>query len=86
MIGAKARARRFAERLANAVDSDTDARISLAFLIAIGRMPLETELDSAHRFIRAQTDTYADKPDGPQRAWIDLCQMLMASNAFLYVE
>jgi hypothetical protein len=29
---------------------------------------------------------YAREPDARQRTWTDLCQMLLASNTFLYVE
>jgi hypothetical protein len=29
---------------------------------------------------------YAKEKDADLRAWADLCQMLFASNAFLYVE
>jgi hypothetical protein len=29
---------------------------------------------------------YVKEKDANDRAWADLCQMLLASNAFLYVE
>ena len=29
---------------------------------------------------------YAKEKDAEARAWADLCQMILASNAFLYVE
>jgi len=37
-------------------------------------------------FLDAQRVVYAKEKDAAERAWADLCQMLLASNAFLYVE
>ena len=34
--------------------------------------------------VDAHSDILKDVTDG--RAWVDLCQMLLAGNAFLYVE
>ena len=33
-----------------------------------------------------QRALYANEKDGEQRTWTDLCQMILAGNAFLYVE
>ena len=32
------------------------------------------------------TGQYATAPQAEQQAWTDFCQMLLATNAFLYVE
>ena len=37
-------------------------------------------------FLGKQRTAYAKEKDADSRAWADLCQMLFASNAFLYVE
>lgn len=53
---------------------------------AIGRAPSAEELAASLEFLQAQRAEYARTPDGERRAWIDYCQMVLASNAFLYVE
>ena len=46
------------------------------------------ERDAARRFLEtSRPDIRAcDAPDARRRAWVDFCQMLLASDAFLYVE
>jgi hypothetical protein len=50
----------------------------------MGRPPSDEERASAHRFLRDQPGRYAGRPDAEARAWVDLCQMILCSNAFLY--
>jgi mono/diheme cytochrome c family protein len=69
-----------------AAGSDDAARIERAFELAIGRPPADDELDAARRFLADQPARYAGEADAHERAWCDLCQMILASNAFLYVE
>jgi hypothetical protein len=57
----------------------------LAFRLACGRLPNAEETAASERFLTAQRKTYTTK-DADERAWVDLCQMVLASNAFLYVE
>jgi Protein of unknown function (DUF1553)/Protein of unknown function (DUF1549)/Planctomycete cytochrome C len=66
----------------------SDARMIRAFLLTIGRMPVREELDAARQFLDSQPSRYPGlaEPDARHRAWADFCQMLLASNAFLYVE
>jgi len=66
----------------------SDARMTRAFLLTIGRAPARDELDAARRFLESQPSHYPGQaePDARYRAWADFCQMLLASNAFLYVE
>jgi hypothetical protein len=54
--------------------------------LACGRDPEERELEAARRFLPEQQRLYAAEKDGRQRGWTDFCQMILASNAFLYVE
>ena len=51
-----------------------------------GRPPLANERTACEKFLTKQRDVYAKDKDADDRAWADLCQMLLASNAFLYVE
>jgi hypothetical protein len=79
------RARAFAARLAREAD-DAGKRLGLAFRLACGREPLQEERGACEKFLGEQRSAYAGQKDAEQRAWADLCQMLLASNAFLYVE
>ncbi len=79
------RARSFAGRLERNAAEDS-ARLRLAYLTAFGRAPDEHELQMAQQFLDSQTAEYQAEPDARSRAWVDFCQMLLASNEFLYVE
>jgi hypothetical protein len=83
---ARARARAFAGRVEREAGSDADRRIALAFRLAVGRQPHDEERAVVGHFLAEQQSLYAKEKDGERRAWIDLCQMILATNAFLYVE
>ncbi|MDR3636133.1 MAG: PSD1 and planctomycete cytochrome C domain-containing protein [Isosphaeraceae bacterium] len=79
------RARAFAGRIK--ADAKTpDERVARAFVVALGRSPTVDERAAAARFLEAQPRQYPGQPDAADRAWDDFCQMIMASNAFLYVD
>jgi hypothetical protein len=82
---ARARARAFAARLAGEAATEEN-RITLAFRLACGRPPSEEEQSACRQFLHKQNLVYAREKDASGRAWADLCQMILASNAFLYVE
>jgi hypothetical protein len=82
----RTRAKAFAARLEREAGTDVDHRLTLAFRLTAGREPEADERAAAQRFLTAQQALYAKEKDGVARAWIDLCQMVLASNAFLYVE
>jgi hypothetical protein len=69
-------------------DADHNAYIDRAFLLAIGRSPTHDERASACRFVVTQPSRYPGLPESESRhrALADFCQMLLASNAFLYVN
>jgi hypothetical protein len=83
---ARARARAFARRLEREAGPDAGRRLALAFRLACGRPPGMREAEAAHRFLATQRPVYAGRPDAEAHVWTDLCQMILASNAFLYVE
>ncbi len=83
---ARLRARAFAQRLQREAGADTESRLKAAFRLACGRPPATEEVAAARRFLAAQATVYAGQKDATQQAWTDLCQMVLASNAFLYVE
>jgi hypothetical protein len=83
---ARARAKAFAARVAREAGADPAKRLALAFRLACGRPPAGDEREACEAFLGKQRGAYAADPDPGARAWADLCQMLFASNAFLYVE
>jgi hypothetical protein len=83
---ARRRGQALARRLEREAGSGTEERLTLAFRLAAGRPPAEEERAAARKFLTAQAKVYAGQKDGTERAWSDLCQMVLSSNAFLYVE
>jgi len=63
-----------------------DAALQLAFELAYSRPPTADELSAARNFLHEQEMAYPEKSDATEQIWTDLCQMLLASNAFLYVD
>ena len=80
------RAAAFVRRLEREAGQDPAPRLERAFVVAWGRPPSAEELAAAARFLAVQPAEYPDAPDVAQQAWIDLANMLLASNAALYVE
>jgi hypothetical protein len=89
--------RRFAERVRSEAGTDRRAQVSLAWTLAYAREPEESEVQSALTFLDDQAAIFAARPAGkvkqkdPQPAPEDaalasLCQMLLGSNEFLYVD
>ncbi len=83
---ARLRARAFAQRLRREAGPDAGKQLALAFRLACGREPVAEEVAAARRFLAAQARAYAGQEGAEARTWADLCQMILASNAFLYVE
>jgi hypothetical protein len=63
-----------------------NAALSYAFELAYIRPPTNDEFSAAGDFFREQNAIYEGQADASIRVWTDLCQMLLASNAFLYVD
>jgi hypothetical protein len=82
---AVARAEGFAKRLLSETDGSTTELVRRAWRIAVGRRPTDKEAAVAAEFIETQRSQYADN-DSALWSVADFCQMLLASNAFLYVE
>ena len=80
---ARRRAGAMARRLLETDVPDSGARVTAAFELAAGRPPTGPERSAAVGFLehasRRQEAVEA-------RAWTDLCQMLLAGNAAVYVE
>lgn len=80
-----ARAEAFARRLTAETDGTPAELVRRAWQIAIGRGPTDQEAALAAEFIEMQRSQYAGD-DAAIWAASDFCQMLLASNSFLYLE
>ncbi|MBC7818459.1 MAG: DUF1553 domain-containing protein [Planctomycetaceae bacterium] len=91
--------RALAERIATAAGPDVKSQIVLAWRLVFGTDPTEAESAEAVAFVTAQTEVFQPKtppattppniplpPDPARRAFALLCQSLLSSNRFLYVE
>jgi hypothetical protein len=67
---------------------EADSRIARAFLLVAGRGPSREERTATRRFLETQPARYPGlaAPEARRRTWADVCQMLLASDVFLYVE
>jgi hypothetical protein len=71
-----------AQRILTLPTADSETRIRVAHLWALGRPPTLVETAKAAAFVRASFRPEA--PDAERRAWSAWCQVLLASNEFLY--
>lgn len=79
----------FAQRLRKEAPEGLRQQVQLAWSIAYGRPATADETEAALRFVQKQTDRQraalgAEKAD--VAALTDLCQQLLSSNEFLYVD
>jgi hypothetical protein len=86
-------AARFADRLAAEAGPDPAAQVRLAWQLALGQSPSETNVATATAFLAAQTAYFQKQPAGEGQppppalqALALFCQALFSSNAFLYVD
>jgi hypothetical protein len=82
----RTRAAGLARRVRPSTDVPQEVALGSAFRIAWGRPPSAGELSSARRFLNEQPVEYPGQTDSVEKTWVDFCQMLLASSAFLYVE
>ncbi len=82
----QARAAGLARRLGREAGTAEEKRLALAFQLVSNRPPTDEEQSAARRFLAEQRELLAQEKRDTERVWTDFCQMLLASNAFLYVE
>ena len=80
------RANALSHRLNRDASSNLEDRITRAFVLATARVPAPAERSAARRFLETQPLHYSGRSDAAERSLADFCQMLMASNSFLYIE
>lgn len=81
-------AEKFAERLIGQSSLGDQARIDLAYRLALGRQPSSAERADALRFVKQAQESLAGnkKDNGSLKAWTAVCQALFASAEFRYLE
>ncbi len=80
------RAEDMAQRLEREAGEDANRRIRLAFLLTTGRPPDTKSRGMVRDFLISQRELHAGEKDAAFRTWADLCQMLLASSPFLYLD
>lgn len=74
--------RSLAQRVRNDAGQTTDGMLDRAFRLAFQRTPREAERSDAKAFLAKQTQLTGSE----ENAWQDLCQTLLNSNEFLYIN
>lgn len=88
----RARALDFAQRVSKEAGAQADAQCRLAWRLALGREPSDTELKSGGDFLESQVQQHSSrvadgaKVDVQSLALADLCQAIFAMNEFIYVD
>jgi hypothetical protein len=81
---------RFAQRLIADAGDDSEGQIRRAWRLVYSREPEDSELADAQHFLTEQQADLAEragKDDAPRRqALANLCQILLGSNEFLYLD
>jgi len=83
-------ARYFAQELRAAAPRNDAERVKLAYLRAYGRPPTSTATKKALAYIAAYAArmpaSVTDAAKRSEMAWSSFCQLLLASNEFIYVN
>ncbi len=80
------RASSLAKRTAQESGDDAATRLQRLYLLTVGRPSTDAERQSSLEFLQQQPADYPDQTNAEELAWADLCQALLASNAFLYIH
>jgi hypothetical protein len=80
------RARALAARIGAHEEMGNTEFVRNAFVMTLAREARPAERSASLEFLETQPSEYPDAADAADQARIDLCQMLLAGNAFLYVE
>jgi hypothetical protein len=84
----------FAKRVANEVGADPAEQVKLAWKLALSKDPSPQQIADSVKFLAEQTGTLKAVQDPKSEAAKDpaisalatLCQAILSSNAFLYIE
>jgi hypothetical protein len=81
-----AQSRAFARRVLAETGDDLARQASRAWELAFGRRPAEADHRDALAYLKAQVTDMPAGSDAPENALASLCQALLGSNPFLYIE
>jgi hypothetical protein len=73
-------ARHFAERLVREVGTDADKQIERAYVLALGRLPTDTEREAMRSFLRRE------EASGGGAALAQMCRVVFNLNEFVYPD
>jgi hypothetical protein len=82
----RARATGLARRVPRSQPTNDAEVIERVYMMTTGRAPTDAEREISLAFLASQPQQYPGAEDANDRAWVDYCHMLLAGNAFLYVE
>jgi hypothetical protein len=83
-----AQAGHFAKRVLKESPGSDENRVRYAFRIALARTPAGSEMDRLLTFLEKQAGRYTDVNPSTrtERAYTDLCQALLSTNEFIYID
>ncbi|WP_395746015.1 PSD1 and planctomycete cytochrome C domain-containing protein [Prosthecobacter sp.] len=76
----------FAKRVIKEAGDDTSKQATHAWTLAFGRAPSSQDHQDAIAYLTAQTKALPAGSDASEKALASLCQALLGSNPFLYIE
>jgi hypothetical protein len=78
----------FAKRVAAQAGNEQDARVRTAYRIALGREPNAQEIEENVAFLNRQHEYHKGLPaeDADLAALVDLCDVILNLNEFLYLR
>ena len=82
----RSRAAAFAKRIKPASVDQLGPAIDQAYAIALGRVPTDGQRERLVAFVNRQIQSYGAANNGLEMALTDVCQSLMCSNEFVYVD
>jgi len=81
--------RQQAEKLAARVRpqaGNSQTALDSAYRIALGRLPVPAERERMQDFLQRQAKSYGTSPRANDQALMDLCQLLLCLNEFVYID
>jgi hypothetical protein len=78
-------AKSFAERVWAGAGADPERQVTEAYRIALGRAARPTELEANRAFLARQKDYHSRKDNPAMAALVDLCDVVLNLNEFVYL-
>ncbi|MEZ5365603.1 MAG: DUF1553 domain-containing protein [Bryobacterales bacterium] len=78
-------AQAFADRVWDAAGPDAERQIQTAYDVALARPAAAKELEENRSFLARQKDYHARTPEPAKAALVDLCDVILNLNEFVYI-